>query len=153
MKNENVIDVLNDLIAINNDRLEGYEKAINELGEHFSGKAQPMLVERAHESRVLYNELTAAVNRLGGKPATNTTVSGKLYRTWMDVKTTFTGGSAKSVFELCEFGEDAAYDQALEDTVDWPSDIFEMIKRQRQIIKDAHDTIKRYRDELKNVDA
>ena len=155
MEKENVVDVLNDLLSIINDRLEGYEKALNELEEPLSDKAQALLLERSHESRVLYNELTAAVNRLGGKPAKDTTVSGKLYRTWMDLKTTFTGGSAKSVFELCEFGEDAAlkaYDEALEDDVDWPSDIFQMLKRQRQIIKNAHDAIKRYRDELKRVD-
>jgi hypothetical protein len=32
-KNETAIEVLNDLIRINNDRIEGYEKAVNKTNE------------------------------------------------------------------------------------------------------------------------
>lgn len=156
MKNKEVAETLNDLISINNDRIEGYEKAIKELEEHPSDNTRAMFLERIEESRVLGNELSAAVLRLGGKPDDDTTASGKLYRAWMGLKTSFTGGSVKSVFELCEFGEDAAlkaYDEALEESAEWPADLQETITRQRQIIKDSHDTIKRYRDELKHVKA
>lgn len=149
--NDEVIDLLNDLICINNDRIEGYEKAVEELkpkqdADHF------MLLDRAQESRVFRNELIPAVIRLGGKPAENSTTAGKLYRTWMDLKTTFSGGSAKSVFELCEQGEDAAlhaYNDALQDNVILPGEIRETLMRQKQIIKEAHDKIKRKRDTLK----
>jgi uncharacterized protein (TIGR02284 family) len=152
MENEKLIDVLNDLIRINNDRIQGYAKATEELNKPGYDNARPMFLERTHESRVFVNELSSAVGRLGGEPAENTTASGKLYRTWMDLKTAFTGGSAKSVFELCEFGEDAAlkaYDEALEDETVWSEEIFNMLTRQRQMIREAHDAIKRYRDRLK----
>src|SRR5512138_2562952 len=138
MDNEKSIDVLNDLIRINNDRIEGYTKAAEELSKPGYDNARPMFLEKTNESSVFVNELTAAVGRLGGEAAQNTTASGKLYRTWMDLKTAFTGGSAKSVFELCEFGEDAAlkaYDEALDEDVAWPDELYNMLIRQRQMIR------------------
>lgn len=152
MDNEKSIDVLNDLIRINNDRIEGYTKAAEELSKPGYDNARPMFLEKTNESSVFVNELTAAVARLGGEAAQNTTASGKLYRTWMDLKTAFTGGSAKSVFELCEFGEDAAlkaYDEALEDKTFWSEELFNMLTRQREMIRESHDAVKRYRDQLK----
>lgn len=152
MDNEKLIDVINDLIRINNDRIEGYTKAAEELSKPGYDNARPMFLEKTNESTVFVNELTAAVTRLGGEAAQNTTASGKLYRTWMDLKTAFTGGSVKSVFELCEFGEDAAlkaYDEALEDETVWSEELFNMLTRQREMIRDSHDAVKRYRDQLK----
>ena len=149
--NDEVIDLLNDLICINNDRIEGYEKASEELKPKKDADSF-MLLDRAQESRVFRNELIPAVVRLGGKPAENSTAAGKLYRTWMDLKTTFSGGSAKSVFELCEQGEDAAlkaYDAALQEDVIFPDEIQETLSRQKQIIKEAHDKIRSKRDALK----
>lgn len=152
MENEKSIAVLNDLIRINNDRIEGYTKAAEELSKPGYDNARPMFLERTNESNVFVNELTIAVSRLGGEPAENTTASGKLYRTWMDLKTAFTGGSVKSVFELCEFGEDAAlkaYDEALEDETLWSEEIFNMLTRQRQMVRESHDAVKRYREQVK----
>ena len=43
-------------------------------------------------------------------------ISGKIYRTWMDVKAAFARKERLSVLEACEFGEDAAqraYEAAL----------------------------------------
>lgn len=151
MENEKSIAVLNDLIRINNDRIEGYTKAAEELSKPGYDNARPMFLERTNESNVFVNELTIAVSRLGGEPAENTTASGKLYRTWMDLKTAFTGGSVKSVFELCEFGEDAAlkaYDEALEDETLWSEEIFNMLTRQRQMVRESHDAVKRYREQV-----
>lgn len=152
MENEKLVEVLNDLIRINNDRIEGYTKATEELSQPGYDNARPMFLERTNESGVFVNELSSAVMRLGGEPAENTTTSGKLYRTWIDLKTSFTGGTAKSVFELCEFGEDAAlkaYDEALDEDVAWPDELYNMLIRQRQMIRESHDAIKRYRDQLK----
>jgi uncharacterized protein (TIGR02284 family) len=149
--NDEVIDLLNDLICINNVRIEGYEKASEELKPTKDADSF-MLLDRAQESRVFRNELIPAVVRLGGKPAENSTAAGKLYRTWMDLKTTFSGGSAKSIFELCEKGEDAAlqaYNDALQENVNFPTEIHQMLSRQKLIIQEAHDTIKRKRDALK----
>ena len=63
MNNDNVIEVLNDLILINNDRIDGYAKAIGEV----RGKDQTLdnLFEKmAMQSRHLKGALTEEVSVL-----------------------------------------------------------------------------------------
>src|SRR5215471_10909283 len=87
-RNERTIAVLNDLIRINNDRVEGYEKAIRETNEN-DVDLRNIFNRMADESRKYSRELGESVQRLGGEPAGGTTASGKVYRTWMDVKSSF----------------------------------------------------------------
>ena len=145
--NKNAVEALNDLIKINNDRVEGYELAIEEtksedsdLKSVFSGMTQ--------ESRKYNQELSTEIRNLGGETETGTTNSGKIYRAWMDVKATFTGHSRKAVLENCEFGEDAAqkaYKSALEDE-DLQGSSRDLVSRQKQSLRVSHDKIKMMRD-------
>ena len=92
MDNTSLTEVLNDLIRINNDRIEGYEKAISETDE-IDLDLKAMFSKMENESRDNVRELNAAVETLGETPAEGTTVSGKIYRAWMDVKTAFSNGA------------------------------------------------------------
>ena len=153
--NEKLIDALNGLIEINNDRVNGYEKAIEEtkdldidLKTIFSGMAS--------ESRKYSGELTKTVSELGGTPADGTTNSGKVYRVWMDIKTLFTGHTRQSLLELCEFGEDAAqkaYTAALASDAEMSAEVRQLITGQQAKLKTSHDIIKKYRDLHKAVNA
>src|SRR5436305_4788716 len=107
MDNEKVLSVLNDLIRINNDRVDGYEKAIDELKDE-DADLRTLFQGYINESRKNALELTPEVTRLGGDPADGTTNSGKIYRVWMDLKATVTGKDRETVLANCEFGEDAA---------------------------------------------
>ena len=103
----------------------------------------------ADESRQYASELRSEVQRHGGDTATDTTVSGKIYRVWMDIKAAFTGKSRKTVLENCEFGEDAAqkaYDEALKSDAPLPAETRQLIVNQKTSLKASHDTIKKYRD-------
>ena len=155
MESKKIIDILNDLICINKDRIVGYEKALDEVEGESYQNTRELFMERVYESRVFATELSTTVVQLGGEPAEDTTAAGKLYRMWMDLKTSFTGGSQKSVFELCEFGEDVAlktYDQALMEKITWPDDVFAMLTRQRHFLQKAHDIVKKHRNELRKAD-
>ena len=147
-KNERAIEVLNDLIRINNDRIEGYEKAINKTDET-DVDLRTMFSRMAQESRRYASELTTQVRALGGDPASGTTASGKIYRVWMDVKSGLSSSERKSVLEECEFGEDAAqkaYEKALAPDNDLPVDIRALIQDEKTNLKNSHDTIRNYRD-------
>jgi uncharacterized protein (TIGR02284 family) len=147
-RNEQLNEVLNDLIRINNDRVEGYEKAIEETKDR-DADLQAVFNRMADESRQYASELRNEVQRYGGEVATDTTVSGKIYRVWMDIKAAFTGKSRKTVLENCEFGEDAAqkaYDEALKADAPMPAETRQLIVNQKTSLKAAHDTIKQYRD-------
>ena len=147
-RNEKTIEVLNDLIRINNDRVEGYEKAVKETNET-DVDLRNIFNNMAQESRSYSRELTEQVRRLGGEPAAGTTASGKIYRTWMDVKSGLSRSERKSVLEECEFGEDAAqkaYEKALDSDTDLPVEIRTLIQKEKNNLRTAHDTIKNYRD-------
>jgi len=149
VRNNALIDVLNDLVQINNDRIAGYEKAIKDSkGEN--GSYNSMFRRMIDESSQYKRELIDAINTLGGEADIKTTTnSGKVYRVWMDVKSAIAGKTDLSVLELCEFGEDAAqkaYEEVLKSDVEMPSKIRELIVNQKTQLRNAHDTIKRQRD-------
>src|SRR5688572_15074383 len=93
--------VLNDLIRINRDRTEGYQKATSEL-KPTDIDLQTMFTNMANNSVQNTNALTAEVTKLGGSPAQDTTQSGKLYRVWMDIRSGITARDRKSILSLCE---------------------------------------------------
>lgn len=154
MENQNeVISVLNDLIRINNDRVEGYQKAIEESKDSDTD-LKAVYHEMANQSMKYSSELTQHVTRLGGDPASDTTISGKVYRVWMDLRAAFSGKDRTSILESCEFGEDTAqkaYQSALESDATMSTDVRQVISEQKSALKTSHDTIKRYRDMHKSV--
>lgn len=153
--NEKLAEVLNDLIAINNDRVEGYEKAAKET-DNIDVDLQAVFHKMADESRKYKSELTAEVRRLGAEPETGTTGLGKIYRTWMDIKTAITGKDRQSVLNSCEYGEDAAqkaYREALASDAEIDADTRQLITSQQASLKESHDLIKKYRDMHKTVNA
>lgn len=146
--NYKVIEMLNDLIKINNDRIAGYEKAGNET-KAIDIDLQGIFYKMSEESKRHALELQHEVKKLGGDPVNGTTNMGKIYRIWMDIKATFSGKDRHAVLEACEFGEDAAqkaYSEALSGDVKMSQDTFQLIKTQQNELKIGHSLIKRYRD-------
>lgn len=153
--NEKLIEVLNDLIEINNDRVTGYEKASEET-KNLDVDLQAIFHSMANDSRKYAAELTEQVRNLGGEASTDTTNKGKIYRVWMDVKATFSGHDRQSVLESCEFGEDAAqraYKEALASDAELDVPTRQLITGQQESLKTAHDLIKNFRDAHQAVNA
>ena len=145
---ERTLEVLNDLIEINNDRVEGYERASKET-ETKDADLRAIFNEMATESRRYANELSKYVMAGVGEPEQGTTFRGKIYRAWMDVKATFTGNDRKAILASCEFGEDAAqraYNDALSSDAEMSVEVRQLIMDQKNSLKKSHDKIKRMRD-------
>ncbi len=141
-------EVLNDLIKINYDRIEGYRKAAEESKEH-DIDLHAVFHEMADQSRTHVSELTGRVRELGGEAESGSTTMGKIYRTWMDVKATFTGKDRTSIIASCEFGEDQAqkaYEEALATDADMDTESRQLITSQKETLKKSHDIIKAMRD-------
>src|SRR5690242_3277994 len=152
--NKKVVEVLNDLIQINNDRITGYERALKELKDE-SADLKTLFEGYIDQSRNIRNELGTEVQTLKGKMDDGTTGSGKIYRAWMDVKAVFTGHDRHTVLENCEFGEDAAqkaYKSALA-TEGLPAYLMQLISKQQIELRAAHDEVKALRDENKYANA
>lgn len=147
-KNEKLTGILSDLVRINNDRVVGYEKAIEELKPE-DEDLSILFTRYTTESKQFVTELNAELSRLGAAPTESTTASGKVYRVWMDLKTAITGHDRKTILSNCEFGEDAAqkaYDMALNADVEIEPELREMIVQQKLALRVGHDEVKRLRD-------
>jgi uncharacterized protein (TIGR02284 family) len=152
MERDKAIEALNTLITINNDRIEGYEKASDETEEM---DLKTLFAKFISTSQQCKQELVMEVNKLGGEIAEGTKISGKFFRAWMDVKAAFTGKDRKAILNSCEYGEDQAleaYDNVLKDELEHLSSGQQtMIITQKSLLKADHDHVKALRDAL--VDA
>ena len=144
--NEKIADVLNSLVQINNDRIEGYGNAANETDE---ADLKLLFNGMAAKSKLFISQLSDEVRRYGGNPTDSTTASGKAFRVWMDFKAILTGKDRKAILASCEFGEDAAQDtyaDAIKNGSELPVDIMELIIDQKAQLSADHNRVKALRN-------
>ncbi len=142
---------LNDLIIINNDRFEGYKKAADETTDL---DLKALFSKYSLQSRSFASELRNLIPFTEeAADRDETTVSGKFYRAWMDVKSALASKDKKAILSSCEFGEDMAkktYNDILDKPEDVPSDVLSIMKKQRMELQAAHNSIKTLRDSASN---
>lgn len=142
-------EVLNDLIKINNDRIEGYKKATEELTSE-DDDLRVIFDELSRQSAKYKSQLVEEVQVSGEEPESGTTTAGKVYRAWMDVKALFTGHDRKTILANCETGEDAAkvaYKSAL-NTEGISANVRDILQKQQTELLTAHNHIKSLRDSI-----
>jgi uncharacterized protein (TIGR02284 family) len=147
--NQKTIDVLNELVEINNDRVAGYENAAKETEQE---DLKTIFNKLADDSRQCQNELTSQVTKLGGTPKKGTSTSGKVYRVWMDVRSALTNKDRHAILSSCETGEDVAvkaYESALDKKSEIDTEGAQIIQKQATIIRSGHDKVKALRDSAK----
>lgn len=105
MKNEETIKILNKVIGINNDRIEGYETASKETKDE---ELVILFFRFIQTSKKCNIELISEVLQLGGVPEVKTKIIGKFFRVWMDLKSALTCNNRKVILSSCEYGENKA---------------------------------------------
>jgi uncharacterized protein (TIGR02284 family) len=144
---------INDLVLIHNDRIEGYLNAIESLDQK-DADLKMLFAKMISNSREHVSRLGSLVNKAGGEVEEGTTTSGKIYRSWMSIKTAFSGNERTSILEACEGGEDAAleaYDKALESDAEMSVDVRQLLMEQKSSLQTDHDQIKKLRDLHKSM--
>ncbi len=147
---ETTINVLNDLIEINNDRADGFDRAAADLKEE-NVDLKAIFSQMSSGSRKNVTELAGLVGKNGDAPDTGNTILGTLHRAWIDIKATFGGDDRHSILAECERGEDAikkAYKDALQEN-DLGEEVRNMLLAQQKEINTSHDAIKALRDASK----
>ena len=102
MDNEKIVDVLNDLLQITNDRIKGFSKVEDKVWEKYSslkGDYDHMV----SESQQMKTELHELIRNKGGEPDDSGTVLGSIHRGWIDVKNALVGDKAESTLENVYF--------------------------------------------------
>ncbi|WP_231426882.1 MULTISPECIES: PA2169 family four-helix-bundle protein [Pedobacter] len=149
---EKTVEVLNDLIQINNDRADGFDKASKDLSdENIDLKAT--FDKLSSDSRSNVTELAGLVGRNNEDPDTGNTILGTLHRAWIDIKASFGGDDRHSILAECERGEDAikkAYKDALQEN-ELGENVRTVLLKQQDGINISHDAIKALRDAHKSL--
>lgn len=149
-KTEKIIAHLNDLVEINNDRIQGYERAI---AENEDEELDYLFITMASHSKTNKNDLSREISLLGGTTTEGTKTTGKLFRLWMDIKAALTGKNKQEILASCEFGEHAAietYDTILKEEESVLNDqLKKLIMAQKIEIQADHDRIKSLKESSK----
>ena len=147
---EKTTENLADLIIINNDRYEGYQKAMEQTED---ADLNTLFSKYSSQSKTYAAELRTLIPNTEDVPDRDETkLSGKFYRIWMDVKNALSTADRKAVLSSCEYGEDVAkkaYENALEERESMAPDSVALIQKQYDQLLDAHNTIKALRDSAK----
>ncbi len=87
-KQESMNETLNDLVMINNDRIASYEKAIEALNS-LDIDLKAVFEQMVNQSKMYIEDLKKIIEQTGGIVEEGTTSAGKIYRAWMEIKSTF----------------------------------------------------------------
>ncbi|WP_373492749.1 PA2169 family four-helix-bundle protein [Aquiflexum sp.] len=145
---EELISALNDLVLIHNDRIEGYHQAVESIDQ--KDYDLKMIFAKMISNSLDHNSvLENLIHDAGGEIERGTTTTGKIFRSWISIKSTFSTKDRISVLESCEAGEDSAmnaYDMALASDDEMSTDVRQILLEQKASLKADHDQIKRLRD-------
>ncbi|WP_027379318.1 PA2169 family four-helix-bundle protein [Chryseobacterium daeguense] len=107
MENQKEISVLNDLLHITNDRIEGFGKVDGKIWEKYPD-VKDDYEHMISQTKLMKVELIDLINDKGGKAEDSSSVAGALHRTWIDIKNSFMSANVNSTLEHVVFGEKAA---------------------------------------------
>lgn len=106
---------LDELLYFVNDRIEGYQRAVDESED---AQLRGYYKQLVSQSQQFATDLNTYLTREGGEREDATTLKGKLYRAWMDAKAAVTGRDEKTILGSNIYGEEwaiKAYKEALAD--------------------------------------
>lgn len=153
-ENKLILEVLTGLIKINNDRIEGYQKAASYINPS-NVMLKTLFYHNVEESHTCKKELLEKVAELGGDSTNEMpTTGGKIHRAWMDVKATIFGRDSNSMLNTCLFGEEAvqkAYNQAVQVGEGFPEEIRDLIGIQKRLLKMSQDLICNMKNQYQEV--
>ncbi len=131
-------NMLNDLLELNRDSVEGFTKA-GELAE--SPALKKICVSAAAERREQVRELEPLVRAEGENPEKEGTVRGTLHRTWLAVREALSPNGDEALINEAERGEDEikeAYMDAMKEPL--PTEWKGVIEKQAKQVLAVHDT-------------
>ena len=143
-----IISTVNNLIETLKDGQEGFKQAAEAVKD---SNLKSLFFEYSQQRSRFAGELQSEAQSLGeSEPEDSSSTAGAMHRAWINLKSAITSGDDHSILAECERGEDVAvneYKEALEEDISSP--IREVISRQYNEVKSAHDRIKSLRDTTK----
>lgn len=150
MKNDDVIETLNELIETSKDGERGFETCSKHAHDPM---LRDLLNHHARTCHQAIDELSPLVIEYGGKPDVTGSASEALHRGWVAVRGSFGAMSDLDVLEECERSEDMAlrhYREALDDG-DMPTNVRLVVERQMLGLQRNHEQIRQLREQQRRV--
>jgi len=146
---DNYRDILQDLIETDRDGQKGYQDS----AEHAKDpEIRSYFLEQSMERARFAGELEDVIRDFGeSDPDRSGSATGALHRAWIDTKAAL-GGGDHTILESVEQGEDAAkksYEKAINASL--PANVLEIVRRQFDSVRAAHDHVKMLRDRFKKA--
>ena len=136
--------LLNKLLQTNNDRNLTYTKAAADVSEL---DLKTIFLTLSDESKKNALELTRELMKLGAVvDAHATSVAGRVYRTWINLKTFLTGRDRSTIIQSCKSGEVAVqniYRDAISSN-ELSTEVRQLIRNQQLGLKSSVDLISNY---------
>lgn len=135
-----IFSVLNHLIRTCRDGEEGFRTAAEAVK---NTQLKSLFLDYSEQRAKFANELQLRIAKSGGHPKASGSLAAVAHRGWMSLKTTMTGHDENAVVAECGRGENAAlqaYEKALSKPM--PSELRELIQRQREQVREAHDRVR-----------
>jgi uncharacterized protein (TIGR02284 family) len=150
MANQNEVrDTIQELIETSRDGQTGYRDAAEHIKD---SEIRSFFLEQSLERGRFAGELEELLREFGeSNPDRSGSVAGALHRRWIDTKAAL-GGGDHTILESVEQGEDSAkkaYENALNASL--PANVLEVLRRQAESVRAAHDHVKLLRDRLKKA--
>ncbi|WDF67704.1 PA2169 family four-helix-bundle protein [Sphingobacterium oryzagri] len=142
--------LINDLIAINKDRIAGYNKAIALLDTTQDSDIIALFEKIAQQSQQFKTQLSTFADPRNDSATDEKSAMGNLYRMWMEIKINITGNDRETVLASCEKGENVftkLYADVLHEAANLDESIQAIIKSQAESQAHVHASIKELRDE------
>ncbi|QNJ99135.1 ferritin-like domain-containing protein [Constantimarinum furrinae] len=146
---DNLVDNLQGLLEKNYDAEAGYKKAMQDAK---NSQLKEYLKRQAAQRGEFATELDREIRALNETPKSSGSMTGKLHRTWIDIKSAVSGDNDEAVLEECIRGEKASveeYEEKLQKN-NFPPQVSNVLNNQLDRIKSTLNTIKGLEDISEN---
>src|SRR5690554_804775 len=141
-------EVLNNMIQINSDRIQGYARAIDNL--HSDDEDLKAVFAGMLQQSTKYKEALIQMHEELGEDPKRETSSGKVSKSGIKIKADYSDNNRQTILNNCEAGEDAvkkAYKEFLE-IKDLSIPLKSILESQQTELIAAHNHIKELRDSV-----
>lgn len=140
-----VVSEVNHILEVLNERVNGYEKAIENVDD---AECASLFKQYKDQAEQFENELRPFADMSPEEAGTRAV--GDAWHFWMDIKGAITNKSTTGMIGACITGESAAinnYSEVLNDE-SLPSDLRNILESQLEDIKVAHETLVQLKESL-----
>ena len=147
-KTMKLVEVLNDLAWIHNDRINEYQQTLILL-KSIDTDVRDEFERIIANGKCFKLQLLQEVNGLIGEANMYSAlpIFGKIYKVWMDLKTKFSGNTQKSIISSCKYNEEIAinvYRAAINTNVEMPKETKQLIEQHEGELRKEHERIRKY---------